>query len=621
MRLLLPPSFGRRGRHWSIPLLAFGLFVDGGCGGSAGTAGAGHQEPPAAQANAVPGVSCPLLDDEPPSSPPPVGPPTLVVAVVYDQLASHALERIEPLLDENGALAWTAQGGVRVRRLRYGHAATYTASGHATLFTGAHPRDHGVPANAIWSFEGGRKIQAVDDGEHAVLGAEGRTAGPGILAVEGVADVLEAETGGRARTVSLSLKDRGAILPGGHRPDVALWLEGARFTTSRYVAEAVPDFVSAFEDRAGPPSLAPWTPALPAARYEAVLGPDDRAGEVERGGFGRTFPHDPRALGDAAGRVLPVLASTSVRLVALAREAVCALGLGTDDVPDLLALSVSGTDYTGHGYGPGSWEFADHVRRADAAVGGLVRALAARIPIAVLVTSDHGVVPLAEAPRPAGPDFDPYGERWTPRRVASGAVVARAEEALVGVAGAAPAGGWVTAFVEPFLVVRDDGFHDPRERERAVRAAASALGGLDGIDQALVVADLVPPEALEDGGVRGRVAASIPVVPGRRPPGDLYLVLSPGASFDLGLGDAGTSHGSPWRYDTDVPAHLRGPGASAGTVIDGPQDARRVAATLTEWLGVRPPASAVADPLPGSGASVEAYPAAKLDPPGRELRP
>ncbi|HJK97146.1 MAG TPA: alkaline phosphatase family protein, partial [Polyangiaceae bacterium LLY-WYZ-14_1] len=540
--------------------------------------------------------------------------PRLVVAVVYDQLSTHAMARIEPLLDPEGALRWTGRVGSRVERLRYGHAATYTATGHATLFTGVHPRVHGIPSNVVWSRAAGRVAQAVEDGEHRVLGAApDRTAGPAMLAVPGVADLLEAATGGAARTAAVSLKDRGAILPAGRRPDLAVWLEDGRFTTSRYVSATLPRWLGAFEARRrGTPPPGPWELALDPERAAALLGPDDRPGELDLPGFRRTFPHDPTALGEhALGRVLSLLPQTSLELVELARATLCALEMGRDAVPDLLVVSVSGTDYTGHAFGPGSWEFADHLLRADAAVGRLLRRLAQRIPLGVVVTSDHGVAPLPEIPRPSGPDFDLYEGRWRPMRVPGDALVAAAETALAGDRGT-PTGGdaWVAGFASPYIVLADEAFPDDpggTSRRRAQDRAGAAVAEVPGvhavfaIDQEGAIRRVGSPARAtgspgpDAGELEGEaplaalVEASVPAVAGRRPPGDLYVVTEPGAFFGLGIGGVGTSHGTPWRYDRDVPAHVVGPGIPAGVVLDVPQDARRVAATLAGLLGIESP--------------------------------
>ena len=70
-----------------------------------------------------------------------------MVSVVIDQLPSWAFARYLPLLDPNGALRQAVQHGAYFPRARYDYAGTYTAPGHATLYTGVPPREHGVFAN------------------------------------------------------------------------------------------------------------------------------------------------------------------------------------------------------------------------------------------------------------------------------------------------------------------------------------------------------------------------------------------------------------------------------------------------------------------------------------------
>src|SRR5690606_34510540 len=134
----------------------------------------------------------------------------------------------------------------------------------------------------------------------------------------------------------------------------------------------------------------------------ARLGPDDAAGEGNYRGFGVTFPH--RFDGSEAPlRALSLTPMLSEYLVALTEAAARQQRLGEDDVPDLIALSISGTDKAGHVFGPRSWEYVDHLIRADRAAGAWLGRLAQSAPLAVLITSDHGAAPLPEVrPAPSG---------------------------------------------------------------------------------------------------------------------------------------------------------------------------------------------------------------------------
>jgi len=120
----------------------------------------------------------------------------LVVAVVIDQLPSWVIERYLPLLDADGAIRRAVASGAYYERARYDYAGTYTAPGHATLFTGVLPRVHGVVANEVWDPRRSKVVSVVDDAEHAVLGSEGQFASPLALRAPTVAD--DAKTGSKS---------------------------------------------------------------------------------------------------------------------------------------------------------------------------------------------------------------------------------------------------------------------------------------------------------------------------------------------------------------------------------------------------------------------------------------
>ena len=85
--------------------------------------------------------------------------------------------------------------------------------------------------------------------------------------------------------------------------------------------------------------------------------------------------------------------------LAMAGFAASRLGLGQDDVPDLLAVSLSQTDIIGHAYGPHSREQLDNLLRLDRELDAFFTALDDRVGQgrwAVAMTADHGALPLPE---------------------------------------------------------------------------------------------------------------------------------------------------------------------------------------------------------------------------------
>lgn len=564
---MLPSGFAR------FLLLAGALGVQLACGMPRSTAGT------ASVRSATGGQRGPLAAHSP-AAHPPAARAQLVVSVIFDQLGSQTLLEHLDLLSEEGAIRQALLRGSFFERSEYPQAHTLTAPGHAVTYTGVPPEDNGVDVNALWDRESARVVHAVADSRYPVFGRGGEvTAGPGRLRVATVAHALVEHTQGAARVVSLSLKDRAAIFPVGTRADAVLWFDVklGRFTSSGAWYARLPDWVERHQ-RENPLSalLEPWRPLSP-ERYRARLGPDDAPGEGPLPGGTRSFPHrfDVVAPPWRALRASPRL---SEYLIGLAEAAVRAESLGGDAVPDLLMLSISGTDYVGHAFGPRSWEYVDHLVRADLALGRWLARLEQRMPISVLLTSDHGVAPLPESER-AGQ----RGARVVPDRLSS-----RLRQRLDSVFGPGP---WVERLLPPYLYLSEEARGHPRAQEM-VQHAIEALTEADGVAAAYAISDV---RGWRDSRDPLRRSLAVALAPEASP--DVVIVTAPRHPLDIGRPDGvGTHHGSPHDYDRQVPVLAFGvgvPHARHAALVSQ----LSVAPTLSRLLGVPAPGQASSEPL------------------------
>lgn len=513
----------------------------------------------------------------------------LVVLIVLDQLASWVLDKYLPVLDENGALRrGVAQGAFH--RVSYPYSSTYTAPGHAALVTGAPPADNGIMANELYDRAMGKPMPCASDPSAPVLLDPEATASPAVLKAQTVGDALWEATRGKAHVVSISLKDRSAVLSGGKHAELALFYDPAigAYTTSEYYAKALPDFLTAWS-AAHPIGqwLAAWTP-LDAGLLARVAGKDDAPGEGDWEGLGTTFPHDPRtsAHPNSTFRATP---QATEELFALASEVVDRTALGQDDVPDFLVVSVSGTDYIGHVFGPDSWEYLDNLRRVDRALASFVDRLSAKGPTAFLITADHGVVPLPERTLAEG---HPAG-----RLLESDMKHALADAAARELGHAE----WVVAVKAPFVYLAPEAT-TPERRSASFAVIRRALESMPGIFATYDVKDLAAHRASDD---PIYTAASLSVDASLD--ADLLFIPRQGYLVDSGIVPGkGTSHGTPWPYDREVPVIFWGAGVTPHAKSTETFDALRVAPTLAALLGSPRPSSAHGDPLPGAPPLVAA---------------
>lgn len=517
-----------------------------------------------------------VREDPAPPDPPPSQAdvaPKLVVLIVLDQFGSWVLNEHLPLLPSNSVIRRAYEEGA-FHTVDFPFAATQTAPGHASLTTGVTPSVHGIVANSIYDPETGSR-HTVDDRRHAVLGNPTRFVSPAQLRAQTVADILADETGGRARIVGISMKDRSAALSVGQKPDAVVFYDAVArgMTTSSYYApkQRLPDWLRDF-NQANPvePLLQTWEPEDP-KRWEQHFGPDARPGEI-----GPVFPHDPRQA-ENAWFAFSGTPESSEYLLAAAYAVVKAERMGLDEVPDFLALGISGTDIVGHLWGARSWEYADNLARIDRALTRFGRLLRARGPVTFVLTADHGVADLPERARAEG---------RAGGRVTSSMLVETAEAAADEALGR---GRWIAGYVSPLFTYTEAG---KARHGELTEALIRALPSIEGVH---AVYDARDPQALRSS--RDRIERLVGWNLPDDPPGDLYLVHEEGW-FDALAEGGGTNHGTPWDYDRQVPVLMWGAAIERRTSNEV-QSALRVAATLAALLGVPPPPLAAKYPLPG----------------------
>jgi predicted AlkP superfamily pyrophosphatase or phosphodiesterase len=311
-------------------------------------------------------------------------PPKLVLFITVDAMRPDYFTRFESQL--TGGLGRLYRGGAFFTNGFQDHAITETAPGHSVTMSGRFPVHTGIQANSA----------GVNDQAVSLIEAQGLGASPFRFRGTTLTDWLIAKDP-RTRVLSVSRKDRAAILPIGRSKQPVFWYSwNGKFTTSTYYGSTLPDWVKAFNARQLPASYAgrSWQPLLPASAYNE---PDSVP--IESGGRGFMFPHTEPSSPDSAAAFLPDFPWMDDVTLQLALAGVNALKLGAGPQTDLLAVSLSTTDAVGHRYGPDSREIHDQILRLDQFLGAFLDSLFKmrnERDVVIALTADHGLTPFPE---------------------------------------------------------------------------------------------------------------------------------------------------------------------------------------------------------------------------------
>ncbi|MDW8356208.1 MAG: alkaline phosphatase family protein [Bryobacterales bacterium] len=485
-----------------------------------------------------------------------VAAPKLVVVIVVDQLRYDYLTRFRS--EYTGGLDQLLRRGAVFTNAHFEHFPTVTAVGHATILSGAPPSLSGIVANEWYDRESGKRVTSVADPQEKLVGtAVGAGASPRRLLVSTVADELKMAHPGKPRAIGISLKDRGAILTVGRMADAAYWFDdqSGAFVSSTYYFSDLPGWVKDF-------NASGIVRRYAGAEWRALAN-------------GNLLLKLPDAPGVPLYRAMESSPFGNELLLEFAQRAVEAEQLGSRDATDVLSVSFSSNDYVGHQSGPDSPEVRDITVRTDRILDRFLRFLDQRVGLAnalVVLTSDHGVAPLPETQA---------ARKMPGGRLAEKTLRSAAEQALASRYGA---GNWVLDFLNGSVylnteLLREKGLNPAEVQE----AAAKALARVPQVARVYTRAQLETGRLVMDQ-VDRRVANGFH----RRRSGDVIVVLEP-----YWIPSArGTTHGSPYSYDSHVPVVFMGPGVRPG-YYHRPAAVNDIAPTLATLLEVETPSGSV----------------------------
>jgi predicted AlkP superfamily pyrophosphatase or phosphodiesterase len=485
--------------------------------------------------------------------------PKLVLAIVIDQFRYDYLLRFRD--GYHAGLDRLLTQGAVFTDAHYPQAATVTAVGHSTFMTGATPSASGIIANEWFDRESGKSVTSVSDPETLLVGGLGErtSASPRGMLVSTVGDELKM-SGSDSRVISISIKDRSAVLPGGHMADGAYWYEPDfnAWVTSTYYRETLPEWVNEINRE---------------KQYRRYLGTNWLPLDAKPGA-------PPFCTMVAGGDIrycgaLEASPAGNEMIEEFAERAIDGENLGRHAGTDILAVSFSSNDYVGHAVGPDDPAIRDISIRTDILIGKLLDKLEERAGVGnvlVVLTADHGVAPVPEVNQ---------ARRMPGGRLSEARLTRRIRDALAKQFGP---GDWLMPgpIAMPYLNLKLIDSHT-LDRAEVERVAADAARGEPHIARVYTRAQLLKGEVQQDAISR---AFSVGFFAPRS--GDLFILPEPYYLFEA----TGTGHGTPYDYDNHVPVIFLGPGIKPGTYA-ARIAATDIAPTLAAILGIETPTSSV----------------------------
>jgi predicted AlkP superfamily pyrophosphatase or phosphodiesterase len=461
---------------------------------------------------------------------------------------------------------------------------TYTAPGHSAIYTGTTPSTNGIVGNEWYERESGNVVYCAADPNVDPVGTTDKRAGsmsPWRLLSNTVTDELLLSNNFRSKVIGISLKDRGAIMPAGHRPTAAYWYEEktGKFISSTWYMKQLPAWVDAFNknDEAGKFISQPWDTLKAKGPYIESNRDNMPYEEAFKGEDAPVFPHKLQDL-PAKYELLKETPFGNTLLKDFAKETIKNEKLGQSDVTDFLTVSFSATDGVGHRFGPNSIEVEDTYLRLDEDLEDLINYLQQTLGkdnVLIFLTADHGAIQnsqyLQEHHLPGG-NFSSKKLKDTLGVLLSSTY---------------GQGEYISKYINQNIYLNYNLLTTKGLKVTDVEnKIAGWLTNMQGVSYVLPVADISTAQGDINTLLRNGYTVSRS--------GDVMVVLKPGWVEDKAKG---TTHGSGYNYDTHIPLLWYGWNIKPGSTSE-PVSVTDIAPTLSRLLNISFPGGCTGKAIP-----------------------
>ena len=333
----------------------------------------------------------------------PVKKPKLVIGIVIDQMRYDYLTRFADRYGKGG-FNRILKNGFSLENAHYNFIPTYTAVGHASIYAGTSPSNHGVISNNWYDKVLKKSIYCVDDENYKTVGNDGLVGqkSPHRLYTTTVADQLQLAQNMQGKTIGIAIKDRSAILPVGHTASAAYWYDAGnknQWITSSFYMEELPDWVKEFNgnNKADDYLNQTWETLYDIKTYTQSRADDNVYENNLNGQIKPVFPKDLKKLREQNDNfsLIKTIPAGNTYTVDFAKAVIKGEQLGKSEFTDFLAVSFSSTDYVGHRYGVASVEIEDTYLRLDKDLAHFFNFLDTEVGkenYTLFLTADHAAV-------------------------------------------------------------------------------------------------------------------------------------------------------------------------------------------------------------------------------------
>jgi len=505
--------------------------------------------------------------------------PKLVIGVVVDQMRYDYLTKYAERFGENGFKKLINEGFL-LKNAHFSYVPTYTAVGHSSIYTGTTPSHHGIIGNNWYDKYLKKSIYCVDDARYETIGVNNKSGqkSPYRLVSTTVTDQLQLAQNMRGKVISLAIKDRSAILPGGHTANGAYWYEGGnhnKWITSSYYMDKLPKWVQKFnkQNNADKYLSKPWNTLYPIETYINSREDNNAFEGTFKGEKTPTFPHNLPDLRKENGNYSLIKSTPFGNKLTLdfAKAAIKGENLGKSDFIDFLAISLSSPDYIGHQYGPDAIEVEDNYLRLDKELGEFINYLNKEVGkgnYTLFLTADHGAVRvpayLKSLKIPAGYISHSKLTKFISNKL----------EYKFGLDN-------LIEKISNFQIFLNHDIIDQSnlDKNKINYFIAEQVIKFEGIYKAVTSRTLQNSEFSEG------ILANIQRGYNQKLSGDVILVPYPGI---IHTRKTGTTHGSGYSYDTHIPIIFYGNGIKKGSTVKK-YNIRDIAPTISQLLGIEQP--------------------------------